>query len=183
MRVCLVLPALQKEVLVHVISCLLGDAVPELRKDILDSVLVVVLRDLDAHEDPPKIVSVVAIVEEADVPRYVETREEPLQSARRLGKLEPEEALVLRVRPTAGEVPGVNLRELVLGEVGTLVVFGVEDVEDVLEVVGASLEGLEGHEDVRFHALAVSVAEFSYVSGREDRVPRAKAESGERGVV
>ena len=58
----------------------------------------------------PKVVAVVAVVEEAHVEEAVpEVREEVLQRARRLGELKAEEALGAHVlRPAAGDVAQVR---------------------------------------------------------------------------
>ena len=140
----------------------------------------VVGRHLDTGEDAPVRGAVIAVVEQADVPRVVQRFQKLQQRARTLGKLEAIQALVVRFgSATADHMPQVNDREFVVGQVEHIVARLFEVGDQARALIGAF--ELHTDEDLRVGARGVAIVELGDAAAA-DRATECLNEPGRSGM-
>src|SRR4051794_18046641 len=113
-------------------------------------------------------------MEERDVPSRAHVREEIHERARPLGKLETVEHLRAALgRVAADQMAHVELRELVVGEIGRAHAVAVQARDEALRLLAA--RDRDAEEDVRLALLRIAVVEFGDALLAEKRAERAEA--------
>ncbi|SPC08061.1 hypothetical protein CT19431_190026 [Cupriavidus taiwanensis] len=136
--------------------------VAQRRKEGAEGALLV-FRHLDADQDVGGVGTLVAVVEQADVPVRAHARQELHQRARALGELEAVQQFVMRQR----RAPAHHVADMLLGK---LVVGQVQRVEAMLAEAGGDLVvlsaagNLHANEDMRHAGVGDAVVELGHAA-------------------